>query len=164
MLFHRTTVQLGALLLCLSLAGGAVSADGGAAPAFAGICVTEVPEAGAVHLGNRVIHPGDVLTAEQTALLTYSHPETEEDIRAVLEYLPIGSDGVGAEAEMVFWTSSSGCKIPYMPLRILMKQRQSRHSTISSLTEKSPPSINSWLPWDSTRGIISPTEYPAIRS
>ena len=102
MLFHRTTVRLGAMLLCLSLAGGAVSADGGAAPTFAGICVTEVPETGAVRLGSRIIHPGDVLTAEQTTLLTYSHPETEEDVRAVLEYLPIGSDGIGSEAEMVF--------------------------------------------------------------
>ena len=102
MLFHRTTVRLGAALLCLCMAGGAVSADGGAAPTFAGICVTEVPDSGAVRLGNRVIHPGDVLTAEQTSLLTYTHPETEEDVRAVLEYLPIGSDGVGAEAEMVF--------------------------------------------------------------
>ena len=102
MLFHRTTVRLGALVLCACLAGGSVSADGSAAPTFAGICVTEVPEAGAVRLGSRVIHPGDVLTAEQTTLLTYTHPETEGDVRAVLEYLPIGTDGVGAEAELVF--------------------------------------------------------------
>ena len=102
MLFHRTTVRLGALVLCACLAGGSVSADGSAAPTFAGICVTEVPEAGAVYLGSRVIHPGDVLTAEQTTLLTYTHPETMEDVRAVLEYLPIGTDGVGAEAELVF--------------------------------------------------------------
>ena len=102
MLFHRTTVRLGALVLCACLAGGSVSADGSAAPVFAGICVTEVPEAGAVYLGSRVIQPGDVLTAEQTALLTYSHPDAMEDIRAVLEYLPVNTEGVGAEAELVF--------------------------------------------------------------
>ena len=64
MLLHRTTVRLGALILCACLAGGSVSADGSAAPVFAGICVTEVPEAGAVRLGSRVIlfspHPGRV--------------------------------------------------------------------------------------------------------
>ena len=106
MFFHRTAVRLTAAALCLTLAGASVSADGGEAPVFApgvtGICVTNLPESGTVCLGNRVIRPGDVLTAEQAATLTLSHPETEEDIRAVMEYLPMGPEGLGAEAELVF--------------------------------------------------------------
>ena len=106
MFFHRTAVRLTAAALCLTLAGASVSADGGEAPVFApgvtGICVTNLPESGTVCLGNRVIRPGDVLTAEQAASLTLSHPETEEDVRAVMEYLPMGPEGLGAEAELVF--------------------------------------------------------------
>ena len=106
MFFHRTAVRLTAAALCLTLAGASVSADGGEAPVFApgvtGICVTNLPESGTVRLGNRVIRPGDVLTAEQAASLTLSHPETEEDVRAVMEYLPMGPEGLGTEAELVF--------------------------------------------------------------
>ena len=99
MFFHRTAVRLTAAALCLTLAGASVSADGGEAPVFApgvtGICVTALPESGTVCLGNRVIRRGDVLTAEQAASLTLSHPETEEDARAVMEYLPMGPEGLG---------------------------------------------------------------------
>ena len=104
MLFHRTAVRVTAFALCAVLAGVSASADGGGEPVFAltGICVTDVPEGGAVLLGDRVIRGGDVLTAAQVRLLTYTHPETGEDIEAVMEYLPIDSDGVGAEAQMVF--------------------------------------------------------------
>ncbi|MBQ7230422.1 MAG: S-layer homology domain-containing protein [Oscillospiraceae bacterium] len=104
MLFHRTAVRVTAFALCAVLAGVSASADGGGEPVFAltGICVTDVPEGGAVLLGDRVIRGGDVLTAAQVRLLTYTHPETGEDIEAVMEYLPIDSDGVGAEARMVF--------------------------------------------------------------
>ena len=104
MLLHRTAVRLTALALCASLAGVSVCADGGNQPvsALTGICVTEVPTSGTVLLGDRVIRSGDVLTAEQVQLLTYSHPETEEDAQAVMGYLPIDADGVGDEAQMVF--------------------------------------------------------------
>ena len=102
MLFHRTTVRLTAALLCISLAGLSASADGGTEPVFSGeltgICVTQVPETGAVLLGDRVIRGGDVLTTAQVQLLTYSGGDAE----AVMGYLPIDPDGVGTEAEMVF--------------------------------------------------------------
>ena len=120
MFFHRTAVRLTAAALCLTLAGASVSADGGEAPVFApgvtGICVTNLPETGTVCLGSRVIRPGDVLTAEQAASLTLSHPETEADVRAVMEYLPMGPEGLGAEAELVF--SLRGRKNAPPPRRI----------------------------------------------
>ena len=106
MFFHRTAARLTAAVLCASMLGLCASADGGELPVFGqsltGICVTAVPVDGAVLLGDRVIRSGDVLTASQAQALTYSHPESETDIEAVMEYLPIDAQGVGARAELVF--------------------------------------------------------------
>ena len=108
MLFHRTTVRLAALLLSASMLGLSASADGGDLPTAAfgdglkGACVTSTPRTGAVCLGQRIIRPGDVLTAEQLAQLTYSHPGSETDIQAVMGYLPLAAEGLGEEAELVF--------------------------------------------------------------
>ena len=108
MLFHRTTVRLAALLLSASMLGLSASADGGDLPTAAfgdglqGACVTSTPRTGSVCLGQRIIRPGDVLTAEQLAQLTYSHPGSETDIQAVMGYLPLNAEGLGQEAELVF--------------------------------------------------------------
>ena len=108
MLFHRTTVRLAALLLSASMLGLSASADGGDLPTAAfgdglkGACVTSTPRTGSVCLGQRIIRPGDVLTAEQLAQLTYSHPGSETDIQAVMGYLPLDAEGLGEEAELVF--------------------------------------------------------------
>ena len=108
MLFHRTTVRLAALVLSASMLGLSASADGGDLPTAAfgdglkGACVTSIPETGTVCLGERIVRPGDVLTAEQLARLTFSHPESENDIQAVMGYLPLDAEGLGAEAELVF--------------------------------------------------------------
>ena len=105
MLFHRTAACAAAILLCAGLLGVSASADGGAAvfaPDLTGICVTSVPEEGAVMLGSRVIRRGDVLTSDQARALTFTCPEQEYDVRAVMEYLPVGPEGVGTEAELVF--------------------------------------------------------------
>lgn len=103
MFFHRTTARFAAALACAAVLGVSVYADdGGALCGIRGACVTSVPAEGAVQLGSRVIRPGDVLTAEQMQRLSYSIPEAEEDIRAVMEYLPMGSEGLGQQAELVF--------------------------------------------------------------
>ncbi len=106
MLFHRTAARVTAGLLCAAALGISASADGGDATVFArdltGICVTAVPEEGAVLLGDRVIRRGDVLTTRQLQALSFAHPQTEEDVQAVMEYLPIGPEGIGAETELVF--------------------------------------------------------------
>ena len=41
---------------------------------LAGVCITDLPDAaaGTVLLGSRVIRPGDILTAEQLAQMTFS--------------------------------------------------------------------------------------------
>ncbi len=65
-----------------------------------GICVMSVPEKnlGTVMLGSRTIRPGDILTAEQMARLTFCPVRTEEDAAASVTYLPIYSDHVAASA------------------------------------------------------------------
>ena len=51
-----------------------------------GICITGLPESrtGTVFLGSRVLQPGDILTAEQLAQMTFAPMRTEEDVDAAL--------------------------------------------------------------------------------
>ena len=67
---------------------------------FAGIWIMGLPEEGTVMLGTRTIRPGDVLTAQQAAQLTFEPARTEEDQTARLTYLPIFTDRVEAVATM----------------------------------------------------------------
>ena len=65
-----------------------------------GICVTDLPDpsAGTVLLGSRVVRPGDILTAEQLSMLTFSPLWTQEDRSATVSYLPIFENRVAGEA------------------------------------------------------------------
>lgn len=65
-----------------------------------GICVTDLPDpsAGTVLLGSRVVRPGDILTAEQLSMLTFSPLWTQEDRSAAVSYLPIFENRVAGEA------------------------------------------------------------------
>lgn len=105
MFSHRTPTRLTAALLCAAAlvlpAQAHHFSPGDFGRSLTGICVTAVPDEGAVLLGDRVVRSGDVLTAEQLAMLTFSPVESEEDATAVLCYLPISNQGVGPEAELV---------------------------------------------------------------
>ena len=59
-----------------------------------GICVTGVPDNGAVLLGDRTIRAGDILTAGQVEQMTFSPTATEVNREAVMTYLPIYPDRV----------------------------------------------------------------------
>ena len=65
-----------------------------------GICITELPSphVGTVLLGTRVLRPGDILTAEQTAQMTFSPLRTETDRTAEVKYLPICENTVSPAA------------------------------------------------------------------
>lgn len=65
-----------------------------------GICITSLPEAriGTVMLGTRVLRPGDILTADQVALMTFCPLRTETDRTAEVGYLPIYESHVAASA------------------------------------------------------------------
>jgi len=67
---------------------------------LAGICITAVPDSGAVMLGQRRLQPGDVLTSGQIAGMTYHPGLTEQDRQAEVSYLPVYPDGVQARNVM----------------------------------------------------------------
>ena len=67
---------------------------------FSGICITALPESGQVLLGSRALRPGDILTAQQLAQVTFAPQESQWDTTAQLEYLPIVAGHAEAEAIM----------------------------------------------------------------
>jgi len=77
-------------------------ADFSAEGKLAGICITDLPEAaaGTVMLGQRVLRPGDILTADQMSQMTFHPLRTEEDLQTQLMYLPIYEDRVEGVAAM----------------------------------------------------------------
>lgn len=82
---------------CFSAESFAAGRDG-----LSGICITRLPEPrlGTVMLGERTLRPGDVLTADQLAQLTFAAAHAEADTTAVISYLPVFADGVSGEATM----------------------------------------------------------------
>jgi len=54
-------------------------------PELSGICITEVPENGAMLLDARVLHPGDILTADQIARMTFAPARSEADTAAQVD-------------------------------------------------------------------------------
>ena len=103
-------------LLCVSAlaaSASAVEVDCDAAYCFsaeefssgdelAGICITGLPaaESGTVMLGQRILQPGDVLTAQQVAQMTFHPLRRETDLQAEMTYLPIYGDRVDSVATM----------------------------------------------------------------
>ena len=79
------------------------TADFSESDALKGICITQLPDAqsGTVMLGNRVICPGDILTAQQLEQMTFCPLRTDDDRDAVVTYLPIYSDRVEKDATTV---------------------------------------------------------------
>lgn len=69
---------------------------------LAGICIMELPEAdtGTVMLGSRVLRPGDILTADQLAQMTFAPLQSKEDMTAQVTYLPIYENRVAPCATM----------------------------------------------------------------
>lgn len=68
-----------------------------------GICITELPDSntGTVMLGARVLRPGDILTAEQMAQMTFMPLRTEQDQEAMVTYLPIYENRVAPASSTV---------------------------------------------------------------
>lgn len=79
-----------------------------------GICVTGLPDAdsGTVLLGQRVIRPGDILTAAQLDQMTFAPLRTETDAQATVSYLPIYADRVDADAVMTISIRGKRDKAP----------------------------------------------------
>lgn len=79
-----------------------------------GICITQLPEAqiGTVMLGTRVLRPGDILTADQVAQMTFSPLRTETDRSAEVGYLPIYEHSVAPSAAMTIAVRGREDKTP----------------------------------------------------
>ncbi len=68
---------------------------------LAGICITALPTgSGTVFLGNRVVQPGDILTAGQLEQMTFQPIATETDTQATVTYLPIYENRVEPQTQM----------------------------------------------------------------
>ena len=81
---------------------------------LAGICVTALPDpaSGTVLLGNRVLRPGDILTAGQIEKMTFHPLRTQEDTQAVISYLPIYENRVEKTATMTIGIRGKEDKAP----------------------------------------------------
>ena len=81
---------------------------------FLGICVTHLPDSdlGTVMLGTRVIRPGDILTADQLAQMTFSPLRSQEDRSAAVTYLPIYENRVDPSATMTIAIRGKEDKAP----------------------------------------------------
>ena len=79
-----------------------------------GVCITALPEKdlGTVMLGTRELRPGDILTADQAAQMTFSPVLTETDRTASVSYLPIYSDRVEREVTVTIAIRGKENKAP----------------------------------------------------
>lgn len=114
-MFHKTLCFVLTLCLMLAAVTGVAAlevdcdatycfsdADFAGEEALAGICITGLPDAsaGTVMLGHRVLQPGDILTSDQLAQMTFSPLRTESDQEAVVTYLPIYENRVAPSTSM----------------------------------------------------------------
>ena len=113
-MFSKPFLRICALMLCLLSIGISATAlevdcdstycfsveDFTGAESLRGICITDLPDAktGTVMLGSRVLRPGDILTADQMAQMTFLPLETQQDQEAVVTYLPIYENRVATAA------------------------------------------------------------------
>ena len=90
------------------------SADFSAEETLRGICITDLPEPkiGTVMLGTRVLRPGDILTADQVAQMTFCPLRTETDRTAEVGYLPIYENAVAPSAVMAISVRGKEDKAP----------------------------------------------------
>jgi len=81
---------------------------------LSGICITGLPDpdVGTAMLGSRVLQPGDILTADQLALMTFAPLRTEVDTDAVVTYLPIYENRVDKATTMVISVRGKEDKAP----------------------------------------------------
>ena len=122
----RLFAALAALACCMSFAVSAAAAEVDCDGVYcfsaeefgredlSGICITGLParETGAVALGDRILRPGDILTAEQLAQLTFAPARTESDTAVSVSYLPILGNAVGPETTVTISIRGKEDKAP----------------------------------------------------
>lgn len=125
-MFRRTIAALAAAVLCIgcgAVCAGAAEVESGSVYCFSptdfseeenitGICITELPENGCVMLNSRILCPGDILTADQVAQMTFAPANTEVDGAAEVGYLPVYGSRVAEEAQMTISIRGKEDKAP----------------------------------------------------
>lgn len=88
--------------------------DFSGAEEVSGICITGLPQpqTGTVMLGSRVLRPGDILTAQQVAQMTFHPLKTRDDQVAEVEYLAIYENRVEPAAVMTLSIRGKEDKAP----------------------------------------------------
>ncbi len=116
-MFSKSFLRICSLTLCLLCLAGSVTAvevdcdstycfsmeDFAGEEPLVGICITGLPDTktGTVMLGQRVLRPGDILTADQMAKMTFAPLQTEQNREAVVTYLPIYENRVATATTTV---------------------------------------------------------------
>ena len=125
-MFRNRIFALLAALCCLaglSLPAAAAEVESGSLYCFSagdfsqaenldGICITSLPEAGQLLLGSRVLRPGDILTAEQLAQVTFAPGRIEADFAVQVGYLPVHAGHAEAEAALTLSIRGKEDKAP----------------------------------------------------
>ena len=113
LLLGAGTISLGAEVDCDTVYCF-VPEDFSGEESLAGICITELPEekVGTMMLGTRILRPGDILTADQLAQMTFSPLRSQEDQTASVTFLPIYEDRVAPTATMTIAIRGKEDKAP----------------------------------------------------
>lgn len=121
-MFRTRFLSLVLALLCIgALPCGAAEVDCDSTYCFSpedfgeditGICITGLPEGGTVLLNHRVVQPGDILTADQIARMTFSPLPTEQDLSAEISYLPVFAGHVAEDSAMTIGIRGKEDKAP----------------------------------------------------
>ena len=127
-MFHKRMICLLAAAACmvgLCAGASAVEVESGSTYCFSGadfspeeelkgICITDLPDAsaGTVLLGSRVLRPGDILTAEQLAKMTFAPLDTTQDRTAQVTYLPIYENRVAPSTTVTISIKGKENKAP----------------------------------------------------
>ena len=120
-MFRTRFIPLLLALYCIAMPVSAAEVDCDSVYCFSpadfgdsltGICITHVPEEGAMLLDSRVLQPGDILTAEQVSRMTFAPVRTEEDSAAQVGYLPIRQTHVEGPAAMTIGIRGKVDKAP----------------------------------------------------
>ena len=162
MIRSRLFAALTALGCCLSLAvsAAAVEVDCDDVYCFSaedfgeelsGVCITDLPEqeVGAVSLGQRILRPGDILTAQQLTQLTFAPVRTESDAAASVSYLPILGNSVGPETTVTISIRGKEDKAPVaedsagetyknLPLEGKLKVKEPENQTMTFAVTRQP--------------------------
>jgi VCBS repeat-containing protein len=127
LMIHKKWLCFCLALVCilgLGIHGAAVSVDCDSSYCFSssdfsageleGVCITGLPDhnAGTIYLGQRVVRVGDILTADQLALLTFQPLRTEEDKSVTVTYLPIYENKVEKNTAMTISIRGKADKAP----------------------------------------------------